>query len=153
MTDEHQALGTPTATQPRWLQPKAERQPRWWDHRANQAKLGGAILVVAVLAIAGWSSGRPSAIESAAATCSAASNVQDDGSAISFDTKGDEDLGGDTITEVVCVLSALDIPQHIISHMDSTRALDGQQTDDWKGFTARWSYHPNTGMRLTVVAE
>ena len=35
--------------------------------------------------------------------------------------------------------------------IDSTRALDGTQTDSWKDIDARWTYHPDNGLRLTLV--
>jgi hypothetical protein len=68
-----------------------------------------------------------------------------------FDTKGKEDITGDRLEDVVCVLSKLGIPKSVTAHMDATRALDGQQTDEWDGIKARWSYHPDSGMRLTLV--
>jgi hypothetical protein len=37
--------------------------------------------------------------------------------------------------------------------MEQTRALDGRQQDTWGGYTASWSYHPDSGMELIVQAK
>lgn len=78
--------------------------------------------------------------------------VGDAGMSLDIDTKGEEDAGrGDPVEVIDCVLSGLAAPDHIRSHVGSTRALDGQQVDEWDGLRARWTYHPDSGLRLTVV--
>jgi hypothetical protein len=47
-------------------------------------------------------------------------------------------------------MDALTIPQAVREHMSQTRALDGRQTDSWEGFSASWSYHPDSGINLIV---
>ena len=32
----------------------------------------------------------------------------------------------------------------------AARALDGQQTDEWDGISARWTYHPEDGLHLVL---
>lgn len=54
---------------------------------------------------------------------------------------------------MTCVLDSLDAPAVVRSHLTGTRALDGVQEDTWDGFSARWSYHPNSGMDLAVWAD
>lgn len=49
-----------------------------------------------------------------------------------------------------CVLADLDTPQRVIDHFDYTRAIDGQQTDQWPGYEARWTYHPDSGIDMTI---
>ena len=49
-----------------------------------------------------------------------------------------------------CVLNSLQVPDRVRSHIDSTRALDGMQEDSWDGFNARWSYHPDDGVTITI---
>ena len=49
-----------------------------------------------------------------------------------------------------CVLDALEAPTHVEEHMSTTRALDGTQEDGWDDYQARWTYHPDSGMNLTV---
>ncbi|AXG14970.1 hypothetical protein [Intrasporangium calvum] len=95
-------------------------------------------------------------IQAAAIGCHVAeANVGDAGKSISFDTKGEDysDTGNDKITDLVCVLTALRVPDHVIAHMDSTRALDGQQEDTWDSYKARWTYHPDDGLNLTVFVK
>ncbi len=79
------------------------------------------------------------------------SAVADRGRTLIFDTKGSNDGTGHAMSDVACVLNLLLIPQAVVTHIDSTRALDGQQTDTWEGINARWTYHPNTGLTLTLV--
>lgn len=92
-----------------------------------------------------------SRIEKAAADCFVNKHVADAGKSISFDTKGDEDDDGDPIESVGCVLGDLNTPDYVIEHIDATRALDGSQTDHWKGLEARWAYHPDNGLNITVI--
>ena len=35
--------------------------------------------------------------------------------------------------------------------INSTRALDGMQTDSWHDITARWTYHPDDGLDITLA--
>lgn len=57
--------------------------------------------------------------------------------------------GVDAATEV-CLLQHLGAPAAVIQHMDSTRALDGRQTDSWGDFTAAWTYLPADGLDMTI---
>lgn len=49
-----------------------------------------------------------------------------------------------------CVLGRLGMPAAVEQHVLSTRALDGQQTDTWPGYSARWTYHPDDGLEMTI---
>lgn len=89
----------------------------------------------------------------AAEGCSATANIADSGQSISFDTAGNDDSDGDSYDTVVCLLGRTSVPDFVTQHMESTRALDGQQTDQWNGYTARWSYHPDSGLRITIVDQ
>lgn len=51
---------------------------------------------------------------------------------------------------LACLVSELHMPDAVMQHVLSTRALDGQQTDSWPGYTARWTYHPDDGLQMTV---
>ena len=48
-----------------------------------------------------------------------------------------------------CVLNALDVPTRVRDHINSTRALDGQQTETWDDLNARWTFHPDHGAGIT----
>ena len=112
--------------------------------------------IVALVVIGGFVAVRLSSsdathpIEEAATSCDAEGNVGDDGSSISFDTAGTDDLSGDSYEDMVCVLQALEVPDHVISKLTSTRALDGTLDASWDGFEASWNYHPDSGMNLTI---
>lgn len=49
-----------------------------------------------------------------------------------------------------CVLKELDAPQGTVSLVESTTALMGRQTDEWDGYEATWSYHPDSGLDMTI---
>lgn len=49
-----------------------------------------------------------------------------------------------------CVFDRLGVPTAVREHVATTRALDGQQTDSWSGYTARWTYHPDNGLQMTI---
>lgn len=52
-----------------------------------------------------------------------------------------------------CVFTKLSVPDAVRQHVATTRALDGQQTDSWSGYTARWTYHPDDGLQMTIRAS
>lgn len=89
-------------------------------------------------------------IELASRTCGVTRNVSDNGATITFDTKGEEEVTGDSYEDVDCVLTLLLVPTHVTSKINGTRALDGTLTATWDRFEAFWSYHPDKGMRLTI---
>jgi len=49
-----------------------------------------------------------------------------------------------------CVFDHLAVPDAVRQHVNTTRALDGQQTDSWSGYMARWTYHPDDGLQMTI---
>jgi len=65
----------------------------------------------------------------------------------------DPGSGSGSIDDLACVLTELGTPTHVISHMDSTRALDGMQSASWEIYTARWTYHPDQGLDITIHQE
>lgn len=79
--------------------------------------------------------------------------IEDNGASLSFDTEGEDldDTSNATLDEMVCWLGALDTPSYIIDKMDSTNSLAGMVSDDWDGYEASWTYHPDNGMDLTIV--
>lgn len=76
--------------------------------------------------------------------------LHDGNKTLIVDTRGEEDASGASANTLYCVLGYLKTPVAVIEHMDSTRALDGRQTDSWGEFTAGWTYHPDDGMDLTI---
>lgn len=94
---------------------------------------------------------RPSPFEAALEACDSPlwATLGDDGDTLVLDMEGDESVGMN-ITDTVCILTELDVPQSVISRMDNTRALDGVQTAEWDGVTASWSYHPDDGLDMIL---
>lgn len=120
-----------------------------------------APLVAAALALAGCGNtsdgGIPAAAEppstaldAAVDTCEAGL-IADNGHTLMVDTKGEDDATGESMEDLICLLFALETPTAVIDHMSSTRALDGMQTTGWDEFDARWTYHPDAGMGLTIT--
>lgn len=73
-------------------------------------------------------------------------HVEDAGKTLAL-TVGGQYMNADTMT---CVLDHLGTPAAVRDHIGSTRALDGQQTDTWPGYAARWTYHPDDGLQMTI---
>ncbi|WP_191563418.1 hypothetical protein [Janibacter melonis] len=118
-----------------------------------------SLVVVLTLAVAGgalltWRAFvAPSELEKVAEACDVVGLLEDGGKSITFDTLGKDESGierGD-IFDVGCVTNRLDTPSYVTTHIDNTRALDGQQTDKWDDYEARWSYHPDSGLDLTII--
>ena len=78
--------------------------------------------------------------------------VADKGTTLTLTTAGKSGKSASytDIEDVACVLTELEVPSYVTSHIDSTRALDGQQTDEWDGISARWTYHPEDGLHLVL---
>lgn len=120
--------------------------------------IAGAVGAIAILAAAGFFVARalsPNPFEAAIEDCgldelSFAAYVADDGDTLILDHKGAEDLIGLDYDQFACVLSELDVSTSVLSRMDNTRALDGQQSASWDDYEITWSYHPDTGIAAIV---
>ena len=97
----------------------------------------------------------PDAVETCGVTGTDGIVVADEGQSLTFDMKGDDDLSGARITDIVCVFTALDMPSAVVSHMDQTTSMDGRQSETWGDLTVSWSYHPDRGLDgvLTVADD
>lgn len=140
-----------TPPQGDWTPPKPARSRRPW-------LIGAA--VVLVLAIAGLSyvllvggGSLAPAVEKCGASRDGLTLADDDQTLI-IDTRAQsEEAPGASIETVACILGELRAPEAVAQHIDTTRALDGQQTDSWSGYKARWTYHPSTGLHLTLQVD
>jgi hypothetical protein len=86
----------------------------------------------------------------------AGTSIADAGRTLTVDGKGTDDQfseSGLPLEGLTCLLDALNVPQAVREHMAQTRALDGRQSETWQGFTASWSYHPDSGINLIVQAQ
>ena len=137
------------------------RRPRWMV----PALAAMGVVTVAALAVAGWALARegvtPDGVEGDAGvgstlaeahrTCGSLGSLTDGGRTLYLDMKGEE-LGSGRLTwdEVLCYLIALEAPDYVLRHMESTRALDGRQSATWGQFEASWTYHPDDGLDVLI---
>lgn len=73
-----------------------------------------------------------------------------DGISASFNTGP---LGAVGSIFAFCALFALQAPDYIFDLIGTTRAIDGRQSETWGDFRAAWTYHPDSGLNLTIVYE
>lgn len=117
----------------------------------------GAVALVAVGAI-GFVVVRaltPNPFEKAIEECgledfSFAATVADGGDTLILDHKGEDDLIGLDYEQFACALQELDVSSSVVSKMDNTRALDGQQSASWGDYEITWSYHPDSGLDAII---
>jgi len=83
-------------------------------------------------------------LEAVAEFCGEKGGIQDQGKSLTV-------AGTDLTRGGMCVMRTLRAPDYVLEHVKSTRALDGQQTESWDGLDARWTYHPKSGLSVTVV--
>jgi hypothetical protein len=81
-------------------------------------------------------------------------SIEDDGKTLIIQTKPkDDDPLGITGLALDCVYTQLDVPAHVSERIGATRSLDGRQEDTWNGYSASWSYHPDNGANVIIVAK
>jgi hypothetical protein len=84
----------------------------------------------------------------------AAGQLADEDTTLIIDVQGEDlDSGSISFDALFCVLAELDTPSYVISQIEGTRALDGMQSANWETYTARWTYHPDQGLDITIHQE
>lgn len=78
--------------------------------------------------------------------------VGDGGKSLTLDSGGKEDFGL-VYSDIECILKEVRAPDHVVSEMASTRALDGRQNARWGKMRASWTYHPDQGLDVILVAD
>ena len=66
--------------------------------------------------------------------------------------EGDESPGVDYQT-ILCVLDELDVPQSVLTRIANTNSTMGLVEGAWGDYSATWSYHPDNGMFIHIVAD
>lgn len=66
----------------------------------------------------------PTQLAYAADSCNLEERLTDEGSSMTLDVGGASPV---TVDDVSCILNSSEAPQHVRDHIESTRALDGQQ--------------------------
>lgn len=77
--------------------------------------------------------------------------LRDDGFTLIVSRAGADDDPQATFGDVDCVLSSIDLPAFIESHIGQTRAIDGRQEAEFDHFHLGWNYHPDNGLSLTIT--
>jgi len=77
----------------------------------------------------------------------------DGGRTLTVDTAGEDDADGTDVVYGLCVLSQLDVPDSVMSRIQQTTSLDGQQSGSWDGLTATWTYHPSRGLDFVITVD
>ena len=75
----------------------------------------------------------------------------DDSIIVSSVQPEDEAVEGTAWYQALCVMSIM--PDHVISKISSTRALDGMQEATFGEMAVFWNYHPDDGLNLTVYSN
>jgi hypothetical protein len=76
-------------------------------------------------------------------------SVSDGGKTLSIDTRGNDDYSGAAYSDMTCILDELKVPQYIRDDIDATNSLMGRQSADYDGISMTWSYHPDSGAKMT----
>ena len=77
--------------------------------------------------------------------------VADEGQSIIMDGPPDSSANMDEfITDLSCVIEALEVPDYVVHNMENTTSLMGLQEATWDGIHAQWSYHPDNGLDLVL---
>lgn len=137
------------------------RRPRW----VVPALAVMGTVTLAALTVAAWAlhrdgvapaggegdAGAGPTLAEAHEACGSRGDLSDGGRTLYLDMKGEE-RGSGTLTwsQVQCYLIALEAPDYVLRHMESTRALDGRQSDTWGDFDASWTYHPDDGLDVLI---
>ncbi|WP_258074107.1 hypothetical protein [Arthrobacter sp. Y81] len=74
-----------------------------------------------------------------------------DGTKLSIDTKGPRETSGAAMTDVQCVLGALEVPKDITSMMKLTTSTAEPTDAAWEDLGFAWNYSPENHFRLAIV--
>ncbi|WP_199034358.1 hypothetical protein [Glycomyces salinus] len=79
--------------------------------------------------------------------------IGDDGDTLTIDRAWAEESPGATQQDVLCIFDELEVPDSVVSRIESTRALDGTQEAEFGDFSAFWTFHPDDGLNMTITLE
>ena len=101
----------------------------------------------------------PTKLEAAYSQCAKAapdfathSALDEDGNGWFLDGKGEESPGLG-MPDLACAIQNVAVPDSVVSRMQSTTALMGQQEATFDGITVRWSYHPSNGLDMSFEMD
>ena len=107
---------------------------------------GITLLLVSLTGCAGFDT-----FQKAVAKCNSPSGVSvlDNGTTLSVDMMGTEDYTGAQLTDVDCIVSAVNTPSYIVENIYNITAISGRRSDEWNGITVTYSYSEANGLALT----
>jgi hypothetical protein len=164
MTYQPQPYGpTPQQPSPGWAPPPQAPVPSGRGRLIAVLVVFGAIIVgiIALVVVRtiqkGPMFGGGPTLAAAEAECNkgrSGGDLADGGKTLIIDLRGtspaEQIRGAMDADTFACILGHLETPSSVTAHIEGTRALDGQQTDSWDGFSARWTYHPDHGLQMTI---
>ena len=110
--------------------------------------------IVSVVALAALMADGSTNFASAVNTCQAFpyAQVSSDGTSMEMTTSGKKEPGM-SVRTLGCLLEELDAPTSLKQRMESTRAIDGTQEENWGSYRATWTYHPDQGLHVVISRE
>lgn len=140
------------------------RPARWASVVAGG--VGRVLLILGVVLAGGWVVDRvffgPTQLEAAYEACDEDHamvyiEVRDDGSSISVDDLAAESQSPQyqarMLAALDCLLEELGTSEALRADLDATTALMGRQSAAEDGLEYRWSYHPDSGVSMTIREE
>lgn len=115
-----------------------------------------ALLVLVLVGLVVWQASQPTNVERAVEACRMGGvvpdgvDIGDEGRSVSIDMMGEDETTGATLMTTFCVVGELDLPDYVAEDIENTRALDGRQQAEWDEMAASWSYHPDSGLAITI---
>jgi hypothetical protein len=78
--------------------------------------------------------------------------VDDGGKTLVISGSGNEGDGVDQ-QALECIFKQVGMPTSVSEQVWATRALDGRVQQTWPGYTASWTYHPDSGLQMVIKAD
>ena len=95
---------------------------------------------------------KQASLVAAAESCASSPYITVDAGGLVMESRGDESAGAE-VSDIVCVLSALDIPDSVLTRISNTNSQMGLVDGSWAEYEASWSYHPDNGLFIHVVVS
>jgi hypothetical protein len=95
---------------------------------------------------------RQASLVAAVDSCNSSSYISVDEGGLVMESRGDESAGA-PVSDIMCVLTALDIPESVVTRISNTNSTMGLVEGSWGDYEATWSYHPDNGLFIHVVVS
>ena len=95
---------------------------------------------------------RQSSLTAAVDSCNSSPYISADAGGLVIEGSGDESPGA-SITDIMCVMTALDVPDSVVTRISNTNSTMGLVEGSWAEYQATWTYHPDNGLFIHVVVS